>query len=208
MLDFVFWDVFSTVWTVVKTVLKTDGPLGFYQGLMSTFMRELPGYFCFFGAYEWCRSTFARHMGTSKDGIGMVISSSCCIYGIFGVCSMFVCFCGLKIVSAFAGILPLMFSGGFAGGCLWLVVYPIDCIKSRIQVYSLAGRQEGFIKTFMGVIRTEGKVWTCMHRWMWVGFLILCVMIVVLGTHTFCRMHPKCHFEYIGMCYISLCLWT
>ncbi|XP_031607103.1 solute carrier family 25 member 15a isoform X1 [Oreochromis aureus] len=113
----------STVWTVVKTVLKTDGPLGFYQGLTSTFVRELPGYFCFFGAYEWCRSTFARHMGTSKDGIG---------------------------------ILPLMFSGGFAGGCLWLVVYPIDCIKSRIQVYSLAGRQEGFIKTFMGVIRTEG----------------------------------------------------
>ncbi|XP_063349249.1 solute carrier family 25 member 15a isoform X2 [Pelmatolapia mariae] len=114
----------STVWTVVKTVLKTDGPLGFYQGLTSTFVRELPGYFCFFGAYEWCRSTFARHMGTSRDGIG---------------------------------ILPLMFSGGFAGGCLWLVVYPIDCIKSRIQVYSLAGTQEGFIKTFMGVIRTEDK---------------------------------------------------
>lgn len=113
----------STVWTVVKTVLKTNGPLGFYQGLTSTIVREIPGYFCFFGAYEWCRSTFAQHMGTDKDSIG---------------------------------ILPLMFSGGFGGACLWLVVYPIDCVKSRIQVYSLAGRQEGFMKTFMGVIRTEG----------------------------------------------------
>ncbi|KAK5868924.1 hypothetical protein PBY51_009896 [Eleginops maclovinus] len=55
-----------------------------------------------------------------------------------------------------AGILPLMFSGGFGGACFWLTVYPIDCVKSRIQVYSFAGRQEGFMKTFMGVIRTEG----------------------------------------------------
>ncbi|KAM3874631.1 mitochondrial ornithine transporter 1-like [Diretmus argenteus] len=113
----------STVWTVVKTVLKKDGPLGFYQGLTTTIVREMPGYFCFFGAYEVSRSTFAQYMGTDKDGIGM---------------------------------LPLMFSGGFGGACLWLVVYPIDCVKSRIQVHSLAGRQEGFIKTFMGVIRNEG----------------------------------------------------
>ncbi|XP_042369398.1 mitochondrial ornithine transporter 1-like [Plectropomus leopardus] len=113
----------STVWTVVKTVLKTDGPLGFYQGLTSTMVREIPGYFCFFGAYELCRSQFAHYMGTDKDSIG---------------------------------VLPLMFSGGFGGACLWLMVYPIDCVKSRIQVYSLAGRQEGFMKTFTGIIRNEG----------------------------------------------------
>ncbi|XP_058490282.1 solute carrier family 25 member 15a [Solea solea] len=113
----------STVWSVVKTVLRTNGPLGFYQGLTSTVVREMPGYFCFFGAYELCRSTFATHMGTDKDGIG---------------------------------ILPLMFSGGFGGACLWLVIYPIDSVKSRIQVHSLAGRQEGFRKTFLGIVRTEG----------------------------------------------------
>ncbi|XP_029372580.1 solute carrier family 25 member 15a [Echeneis naucrates] len=113
----------STVWTVVNTVLKTNGPLGFYQGLTSTIVREMPGYFCFFGAYELSRSTFAKYMGRDKDNIG---------------------------------ILPLMFSGGLGGACLWLVVYPIDCVKSRIQVYSLAGRQAGFMKTFMGIVRTEG----------------------------------------------------
>ncbi|KAM6931695.1 solute carrier family 25 member 15a isoform 1-T2 [Lycodopsis pacificus] len=113
----------STVWTVVKTVLKTNGPLGFYQGLSSTMAREIPGYFCFFGAYELCRSKFAQYMGTDKDGIG---------------------------------VLPLMFSGGFGGACLWLMVFPIDSVKSRIQVYSLAGRQEGFMKTFKGIVRNEG----------------------------------------------------
>ncbi|XP_047449412.1 solute carrier family 25 member 15a [Mugil cephalus] len=113
----------STVWSVVKTVLRTNGPLGFYQGLSTTIVREIPGYFCFFGAYELCRSEFAQHMGTDKEGIG---------------------------------ILPLMFSGGFGGACLWLVIYPIDCVKSRIQVYSLAGRQEGFVKSFRAIVRNEG----------------------------------------------------
>uniref|UniRef100_A0A1A8FLA1 Solute carrier family 25 (Mitochondrial carrier, ornithine transporter) member 15a n=1 Tax=Nothobranchius korthausae TaxID=1143690 RepID=A0A1A8FLA1_9TELE len=113
----------STVGSVVKIVLKTRGPLGFYEGLTSTIVREIPGYFCFFGAYELSRSTFAQHMGTDKDSIG---------------------------------ILQLMFSGGFGGACLWLVVYPIDCVKSRIQVYSLAGIQEGFMKTFLGIVRNEG----------------------------------------------------
>lgn len=113
----------STVWSVVKTVMKTNGPLGFYQGLTSTIVREMPGYFCFFGGYELSRSTFAQYMGTDKDSIG---------------------------------ILPLMFSGGFGGACLWLAVYPIDCVKSRIQVHSLAGRQDGFIKSLLSIFRNEG----------------------------------------------------
>ncbi|XP_026790945.3 solute carrier family 25 member 15a [Pangasianodon hypophthalmus] len=113
----------STVWSVVRHVLKTNGPLGFYQGLSTTIVREIPGYFCFFGGYELSRSAFAHTMGRNKEDIG---------------------------------IMPLMFSGGFGGALLWLVVYPIDCVKSRIQVMSLAGKQEGFIKTFLGIVRNEG----------------------------------------------------
>lgn len=162
--DCVLWCDFSTVWAVVKTVLKTDGPLGFYQGLTSTMVREIPGYFCFFGAYEMCRSKFAQHMGTDKDSIGMVILFFH-LYLMRHVCSLWCALgsviCTHKIILVFAGVLPLMFSGGFGGACLWLMVYPIDCVKSRIQVYSLAGRQEGFMKTFMGIIRTEGQIWTC-----------------------------------------------
>ncbi|XP_070296354.1 mitochondrial ornithine transporter 1 [Salvelinus sp. IW2-2015] len=65
----------SSVWSVVRTVLRKDGPLGFYQGLTTTVVREVPGYFCFFGAYELCRTTFAQHLSTDKDGIGTTVIS-------------------------------------------------------------------------------------------------------------------------------------
>ncbi|KAA0716934.1 Mitochondrial ornithine transporter 1 [Triplophysa tibetana] len=113
----------NTVWSVVKSIMHNDGPAGFFLGLTTTIAREIPGYFCFFGAYELCRSLFADYMHCSKDDIGVA---------------------------------PIVFSGGFGGACLWLVVYPMDCVKSRIQVMSMTGRQAGFFKTFMHIFRTEG----------------------------------------------------
>ncbi|XP_044928747.1 mitochondrial ornithine transporter 1-like isoform X2 [Mustela putorius furo] len=35
------------------------------------------------------------------------------------------------------GPVPLMLSGGVVGICLWLAVYPVDCVKSRIHVLSI-----------------------------------------------------------------------
>lgn len=113
----------NTVWSVVKTIMKTEGPVGFFNGLTTTIAREVPGYFCFFGAYELCRTAFAERMKCDKDDIG---------------------------------VLPIVFSGGFGGGCLWLVVYPMDCVKSRIQVMSMTGKQAGFFKTLTTIARTEG----------------------------------------------------
>uniref|UniRef100_A0A8D0HIK5 Solute carrier family 25 member 15 n=1 Tax=Sphenodon punctatus TaxID=8508 RepID=A0A8D0HIK5_SPHPU len=111
----------NTVWSVVKGVLQKDGPLGFYRGLSSTLLREIPGYFLFFGSYELSRTFFA--LGKSKDELGPV---------------------------------PLMISGGFGGTCLWIAVYQVDCIKSRIQVLSMTGQQAGFMSTFANVVRNEG----------------------------------------------------
>ncbi|XP_036022656.1 mitochondrial ornithine transporter 1 isoform X2 [Onychomys torridus] len=111
----------NTVWSVVKEIFKTDGPLGFYHGLSSTLLREVPGYFLFFGGYELSRSFFAS--GKSKDELGPV---------------------------------PLMLSGGFGGICLWLAVYPVDCIKSRIQVLSMSGKQTGLVRTFLSIVKNEG----------------------------------------------------
>uniref|UniRef100_G1PBJ0 Mitochondrial ornithine transporter 1 n=1 Tax=Myotis lucifugus TaxID=59463 RepID=G1PBJ0_MYOLU len=111
----------NTVWSVVKSILRKDGPLGFYHGLSSTLLREVPGYFFFFGGYEQSRSFFAA--GRSKDELGPV---------------------------------PLMLSGGVGGICLWLAVYPVDCIKSRIQVLSMSGKQAGFVGTFISVVKNEG----------------------------------------------------
>lgn len=54
------------------------------------------------------------------------------------------------------GPVPLMLSGSFAGVCLWLIIFPVDCIKSRIQVLSMFGKHAGLIKTFISVVRDEG----------------------------------------------------
>ncbi|XP_061105044.1 solute carrier family 25 member 15b isoform X2 [Conger conger] len=113
----------NTLWSVMRSVMRNEGVLGFFQGLTTTIAREVPGYFCFFGGYELSRSAFAEYMSKSKDDIGVV---------------------------------PIMFSGGFGGACLWLVVYPMDCVKSRIQVLSMAGQQAGFFRTFMRILQTEG----------------------------------------------------
>ncbi|XP_003782159.1 mitochondrial ornithine transporter 2 [Otolemur garnettii] len=111
----------NTIWSVVKSILRKDGLLGFYHGLSSTLLQEVPGYFFFFGGYEMSRSYFAS--GRSKDELGPA---------------------------------HLMFSGGVAGISLWLVVFPVDCIKSRIQVLSMHGKQAGFIGTLSSVVRNEG----------------------------------------------------
>lgn len=58
------------MWSVVKNILRTDGPMGLYHGLSSTLLREVPGYFFFFGGYELGRSFFTR-TGKSKDELGM-----------------------------------------------------------------------------------------------------------------------------------------
>ncbi|XP_033014706.1 mitochondrial ornithine transporter 1-like [Lacerta agilis] len=111
----------NTVWSVVRGVLEKDGPLGFYRGGSSTLLREVPGYFFFFGGYELSRTFFA--FGKPKEELGPV---------------------------------ALMMSGGFGGTCLWIAVYPIDCIKTRIQVLSMSGEQAGFMVTFASVLRKEG----------------------------------------------------
>lgn len=51
--------------------MHTDGPLGLYHGLTSTLLREVPGYFFFFGGYELGRSFFTKS-GETKDELGMI----------------------------------------------------------------------------------------------------------------------------------------
>ncbi len=41
-------------------ILRKDGVPGMFRGLKPTFMREMPGYFCFFFAYEFTRELFTE----------------------------------------------------------------------------------------------------------------------------------------------------
>merc|ERR1719419_1408335 len=50
-------------------ILQSDGVPGLFRGLTATFTREMPGYFCFFFAYEATRGLLASP-GQSKDDIG------------------------------------------------------------------------------------------------------------------------------------------
>ncbi|XP_017074521.1 mitochondrial ornithine transporter 1 [Drosophila eugracilis] len=64
-------DDMRTPWTLTRYIWRTEGIRGFYRGLSSTFMREMPGYFFFFGSYEGTRELLRRDDQT-KDEIGAV----------------------------------------------------------------------------------------------------------------------------------------
>ena len=46
--------------------------MALFQGLSSTWLREMPGYFCFFGGYEVSKMLLTPK-GKSKDDLGKVI---------------------------------------------------------------------------------------------------------------------------------------
>lgn len=56
-------------WQMCGRILKSEGVLGFFKGFWPTFMREVPGYFFFFGGYETCRHALTPP-GQCKDDIG------------------------------------------------------------------------------------------------------------------------------------------
>ena len=41
-------------------ILREQGVPGLFRGLTPTFFREMPGYFCFFFAYEFMRELLAK----------------------------------------------------------------------------------------------------------------------------------------------------
>ncbi|XP_028840064.1 mitochondrial ornithine transporter 1-like [Denticeps clupeoides] len=113
-----------STWSVVKSIVQQDGLAGLFQGMTSTWLREVPGYFFFFGGYEICR-TLLTPAGQSKDEMDAT---------------------------------RLLVSGGFGGAFFWLAVYPIDSVKSRIQVLSMSGKQAGFFITLVNIVRREGTI--------------------------------------------------
>lgn len=54
---------------LTRQILRSEGIPGMFRGLTSTFAREMPGYFFFFGGYEATRDLLANP-GQSKDDIG------------------------------------------------------------------------------------------------------------------------------------------
>ncbi|EDV24393.1 uncharacterized protein TRIADDRAFT_5000, partial [Trichoplax adhaerens] len=52
-------------------------------------------------------------------------------------------------------VLTTMFAGGMGGAALWTVIYPLDLVKSRQQVFAKA-EQRGFVRMLSEISRTTG----------------------------------------------------
>ncbi|XP_015365873.1 PREDICTED: mitochondrial ornithine transporter 1-like [Diuraphis noxia] len=126
---------------VVARVWTTEGGLrGMYRGLGSTVAREMPGYYVFFLAYEASRTYLNDwHHGSLATSTTLLAEH--------------------QEDPAWV----TMTAGAAAGACLWLVVYPVDAIKSRIQAAGGDGgvvesSSGGFLKAMAMSVRKEGPL--------------------------------------------------
>lgn len=102
-------------------ILKTEGILGIYKGLTSTFIRETPSFGLYFASYkELCGIMSPQFRETGE-----------------------------------AGALTVLTVGGTAGVLSWVLTYPIDVIKSRIQA-DISGKYSGIIDCTMKSYHAEG----------------------------------------------------
>ncbi|KAL3878379.1 hypothetical protein ACJMK2_030770 [Sinanodonta woodiana] len=69
-------------WGLTSEILRQEGIRGLFKGFTATMMREMPGYFFFFGGYEIARR-IVTPPGKSKDEIGALRTVLC--GGIGGV---------------------------------------------------------------------------------------------------------------------------
>ncbi|KAK9730609.1 Mitochondrial carrier protein [Popillia japonica] len=65
--------------SLTAQILRDEGIFGLFRGLTPTIMREMPGYFFFFGGYEGARELLTKP-GQSKEDIGVaktMVAGSC-----------------------------------------------------------------------------------------------------------------------------------
>lgn len=132
---------------VVARVWKTEGGLrGMYRGMGSTVAREMPGYYVFFLAYEASRTYLNEwHYRTAGSVKTNNIVAS-----------------GGHDGNAADPAWVTMVAGAAAGIGLWLFVYPVDAIKSRIQATGGGSAESSgsgsFLKTLVQSVRNEGPL--------------------------------------------------
>lgn len=105
---------------LTKNIIKNDGFRAMFKGLTPTLVREMPGYFFFFGGYEGTRELLCKP-GQKKDDIGLF---------------------------------KTMVAGATGGMIFWVVIFPADVIKSRVQIATThQGTSLQVVKT---IYRNEG----------------------------------------------------
>ncbi|CAG8439692.1 10903_t:CDS:10 [Ambispora gerdemannii] len=102
----------SSTWSVFRDIIKRHGVLGLYQGGTATMIRDSTSYGVYFWVYEGCKRLLgvspANYVNYSAGGNYIDNNDT----------------------------LKLLFSGGTAGVVAWACIYPLDVIKTRLQVQS------------------------------------------------------------------------
>ncbi|XP_073832843.1 mitochondrial ornithine transporter 1-like [Musca autumnalis] len=117
-----------TPYELTKRIYLNDGITGFYRGLGSTFLRDVPGFFVYFSSYEIARDYLVRDL-ESKDNIETWRT---------------------------------MLAATMAAVIQSITTFPLDVMKSRIQIENLKGsfrkiskdilRKDGYLAFYSGIL--------------------------------------------------------
>ena len=114
--------VYSDPWDATKKIIRQDGLRGYFKGLEITLFREVPAFATYFATYEYICQVIVRNSGASIATLDDLSPLSLC------------------------------FAGGISGITAWVVTYPIDVVKSRVQVDGMFGH------------RTYNSIWDCVVK--------------------------------------------
>ena len=114
--------VYSDPWDATKKIIRQHGLRGYFKGLELTLLREVPSFSAYFATYEYLCRRFARYSGT-----GTVTTDD-------------------------LSPLALCLAGGISGVVAWVLSYPVDVVKSRVQVDGMFGH------------RTYCSIWDCVVK--------------------------------------------
>ncbi len=67
------------MWMIIKQIVREDGVTGLFRGLTSTWAREVPGYFFFFGGYHFSRKMLTPQGQDPNDLSKFIFYVSQCI---------------------------------------------------------------------------------------------------------------------------------
>ncbi len=127
--------VYLNPWDAVNKIVRRDGMRGLYKGLKLTLTREAMSFAIYFGTYEYiCRLYVNCQGGEGSDG-------------------------------AAKDHLPLhvlCVAGGTAGIMSWGINYPVDVIKSRMQVDGMFGekRYRNILNCLSKTVKEPEGMWT------------------------------------------------
>lgn len=117
---------------------QSHGFKGIYKGMYATLLRDSFSYGVYFAAYEFSKQKMVKFKSRNREN-------------------------GSDMVKLEASPLDMFLAGGIAGVVSWLVIYPVDVLKSRIQEDSFVQpKYNGLIDCFKKSVASDG--WRVLFR--------------------------------------------